>query len=472
MKLKQYFPDFNFIYLSQPLFNASFYGLKSIFVLYVIEQFSLSEGQAINLFATFMALCYGTTLIGGYVADNGLGVKNTATFGGILTSLGLLCVLFPSQDLCYLGLAMVGLGSGCFKPNLLASVGLTFKNTKDPRKDKAYSFIYMAMNLGTLVLPLLCGFLGKIYGLKYSIILVAVIFAGATYLYYKTMRFHTSHEEKLTFFQNKLFWGLLSVIALLFVLFKYRELFHGTMGIIACSSILYLGKILFQCNAQEKKNVLTVMAYILLFAVLCTLGEQAGSSMILFYEKAVNRQVLGMLLPSSVFLSLNSFFVLICGPLLLILSAKYLEKTKPIDGFVKSGCGFLLAAMAFWILAWGISQDNSSLISPLWVVLAILVQTLGELWVVPIGLSQISQHSPQHLQSVMMSFWTMAIAYGHYFGGFIAQFSVSPSEAIESSFEVYRTFFFSLGLLPLVVGVLVLLYCGIKPRLLKKQESI
>ena len=472
MNLKKYFPDFNTIYLSQPLFNASFYGLKSIFILYVIGQFSLTDGQAINLFATFMALCYATTLVGGFVANKGLGVKNTTTFGGILTGLGLLCVLFPSQDLCFLGLSLVSLGSGCFKPNLLASVGLTFKDAKDPKKDKAYSFIYIAMNLGTLVLPAICGFVGKIYGLKFSILLVAVIFASATYLYHKTMRFHPSNEGKPIFFQNKLFLILLSLIPLLYALFKYREAFHGMMGIIACGSIIYFGKIFFQSNIFEKKSILTVLAYILLFAVICTLGEQGGSSMILFYEKALNRDVLGVSLPSSLFLSLNSLFVLICGPLLVILSTRFLEKTKPIDGFVKSGVGLLFVASSFWILAWSITPDSNSLISPIWVVLAILVQTSGELWVVPIGLSQISQHSPPHLQSVMMSFWTMAIAYAHYFGGFIAHYSIETVATVENSFVLYRTFFFSLGLMPLIVGLLILLYCGIKPIILRKLESI
>jgi POT family proton-dependent oligopeptide transporter len=469
--MRQYFPAFNTIYITQPLFNACFYGLKSIFVLYVISQFSLTEEEAISLFATFMSLCYATTLIGGYVADNGLGIKNTVTFGGVLTGLGLLFLLFPSEDLCFLGLALVSLGSGCFKPNLLASVGLTFKNPRDSKKDGAYSLIYTFGNLGGLVLPATCGFVGKIYGFHYSIILVAAIFASATYLYYITMQFRTSNEQGFNFFRKALFWLLLSLIALLYALFKYRELFHGTMGIIASGSIVYFGTILFRCSAEEKRSVLTAMCYVLLFAVVCTLGEQAGSSMILFFEKAVDRNVLGMLIPSSVFLSLNPFFVLICSPILIILSAKYLEKTKPVSGFVKSGIGFLLTAISFGILALSTIQASNSLISPTWIVLAIFVQTLGELWIVPVGLSQISQNSPQHLQSVMMSFWTMAIAYAHYMGGFIALYSLTKTITDESSSHIYRNFFFSLGSIPLVVGFLVLLYCGLKPLILRKQKS-
>src|SRR5690242_18084443 len=93
-KLSKPFSGFNSIYLTQPLFNACFYGLKSIFVLYVIYQFSLVKGEAISLYATFMSLCYATSLLGGYIADKWMGVKDTVTLGGVLTVLGLFCILF------------------------------------------------------------------------------------------------------------------------------------------------------------------------------------------------------------------------------------------------------------------------------------------------------------------------------------------------------------------------------------------
>jgi POT family proton-dependent oligopeptide transporter len=462
LKLSKPFSGFNSIYLTQPLFNACFYGLKSIFALYAIHQFSLEEGQAISLFATFMTLSYATSLLGGYIADKWLGVKDTVTLGGVLTVLGLFCILFPLQDLCFLGLALASLGSGCFKPNLLAAVGLMFSDPEDPGKDKAYSIIYTGMNLGTLVLPVLCGIVGKTYGWDYGIIFVTVVFMGATALYYKAMRFNAPGKGKAIFSRSRLFLILLFLIACLYTLFKYRESFHGMMGVIACSSIVYFGRLFFQCDAQERKGVLSVAAYMLLFVFFFTLGEQSGSSLMLFYENAIDRDVMGFSLPPTAFFSLGSFFVLFLGPLLIWLSSRYLEKTKSMNGFVKMGCGFLVMGLSFWIFAYVIPLDNASLVSPLCIALAIFVHTLGELWVIPIGMSQISRHSPQRFQSVMMSFWTMTIAYGHYVGGFVAQFSVGTTP--ENSFGQYRTFFFYLGAAPLVVGFLVLLCRIVKTR--------
>lgn len=467
--LKQHFNDFSSIYLTQALFNGCFYAIRAIFILYAINQFSLNQAQAINLFATFMILCYGTSLIGGYIADQGLGVKNTIMLGGVLSTLGLLCVLSPSQDLCFLGLALASLGSGFFKPNISTAIGLLFKDPKDPKKDRACSVFYIAANFGGLIAPIVCGFVGETCGWHFGIGLIAGVFMGATFFVYKTMQFHSSHKERLTISKGKLLGSNLALIILFYLLFKYRESFHGLMGIITCGSIVCLGKIFYQCRGQEKKDVLTVGLYIFLFALFCTLYEQAGTSLMLFYEKAVDRQIMGSIIPSSTFLSLDPLFVLLCGPILLFVSSKYLEKRNPMNGFVKVGCGFLCVAASFAGLAASTWQDNAFSIHILWIVGATFIQTIGELLIAPISFAKISQLAPPRFKSILMSFWSMAIAYGHYFAGFIAQYSLESPIITDSecSFETYRNFFFHLAVLPLCIGLLLLLFQGLKYYLIK-----
>lgn len=467
--LKRHLTEFSSVYLTQSIFSGCFYGIRAIFVLYAIHQFSLDEAQAISLFATFMALCYGTSLIGGYIADNGLGVKNTIIVGSAFSSLGLICILLPFQDLCFLGLALVSLGSGFIKPNLLTAAGLFFEDPKDPRKDKVYSLLYIAMNLGNLIFPVACGFIGKTYGWHYGIGLISAVLMVATYLVYRKMQFHPSYIEKPVFSHGKLFGINLFLISLLYLLFKYQKSFHSLMGGIICGSIVYLGRIFYQCNSQERKNVLTIVAYVLLFTFFCTLYEQAGTSLMLFYERAVDRQVMGTVIPASAFLSLDPLFVLICGPALLFLSARYLEKTKPMNGFVKMGSGFLCVAASFGVLALS-TQVKSVSIPLIWIVGAFFIQTIGELWIAPVSFAKISHHAPPRFKSILMSFWQMAIAYGHYLAGLVAQFSINNVASLSSgnSFEEYRTFFVHLALFPLCVSLTLLAYQGIKYSIIKK----
>lgn len=466
VNLKQHLMDFSPLYLTQALFNISFYGIRSIFVLYAINRFSLNDSQAISLFATFMILCYGTSLIGGYIADKGLGVKNAVIIGGIFSTLGFLSILSPFRDLCFLGLSLASLGSGFTKPNLFTAAGLLFEDPKDPKKDRVFSLLYMAMNFGGLIASIISGFVGQTYGWHYGILLLATICMGATYFVYKTMRFHPSYQEKLTLSKWKLLGVNLFLIVFLYFLFKYQHYFHSLMGIITGGSIVCLGKIYYQCSLEERKDILTIIAYIFLFALFCTLYEQAGTSLMLFFEKLVDREVMGIVVPSSAFLSLDPLFVLICGPILLFISSKYLEKSKPMNGVTKIGYGFLFVAASFGILALSTFYIKDDAVPFIWVIGAMFAQTVGELWIAPVSFSKISQYAPLRHKSILMSFWPMTIAYGHYFAGFVAQFSLcSPTLQPSDSFievERYHAFFSYLFITPLCVGLSLLCYRWIK----------
>jgi POT family proton-dependent oligopeptide transporter len=396
------------------------------------------------------------------MADRGLGVKNAVVLGGFLTVLGLGCILLPYEDGCFLGLALLGIGSGLFKSNLLAAIGLAFEDPKDPAKDKAYSVTYVLGNIGSFGLIFLCGFVGKLYGLPYGVLLVMSLFAVGTYLVYKTMRFHPSHKAKQasTLSQGVLWGSVAFLVALLFFLFKYREAFHGIMGAIACGSLIYLGKIIYGCTLLERKGMFTIVAHIFLFSLLVPFFEQSGSSVVLFLEKAVDRNVMDATVPSSTFLSLQPLFVLVCGSLLLFAAAR-LEKRKPLREFTKPGVGFLFVALSFGALAWGIAHKSGALVPFHWVIGYMFLLTFGELWIVPVSLSKVSQHSPARYQSVMMSFWTMAIAYGHYFAGMVAQYSVAGNA--ENLLGQYQAFFSGLGIAAFVIGALVLLLQKLGP---------
>ncbi|OJW54963.1 MAG: hypothetical protein BGO67_05085 [Alphaproteobacteria bacterium 41-28] len=476
--LKNYPPQFGGLCFTQAFYNFSFYGLKSIFVLYIITQLSLPESKAISLFATWMALAYGSSLIGGWVADNIFNAKTTIILGGLFQSLGIFFLTYSQENLVFLALALITLGSGFFKPTLSTSVGMLFDDPQDPKRDKAYSTFYVAMNLGSFIGPLICGFISKTYGGYYtSLLLIIMTLIGGIYLFYKRISFN--HEKNPAILKKTLAFhavfvgvGIVVLIFFLALLYKYHDSFHHFLAVIALGSFIYFGKIFYQSDSRERKDILNILLYILLFAFFCSLFEQAGSSLILFFDKSVDRTLLGMEIPSSALLSLNPIFVLICGPLFILFSERVIEKHKRIDGFVKMGAGFLLTGLSFFVLALSCSQRNT-LVSLAWVVIALLVQVIGELFIVPIGYSNISKLSPPRYRSLMMSYWLMAIAYGNYFAGFIAQFSLSNPEMSESPIEHYQAFFLSLTLMPCLIGFLLLLYFYVKQSksVVKRREA-
>lgn len=465
---KKYPQGFSGLFFTQAFFNFSFYGLKSIFILYVITQFSLPEAEAISLFAALMALSYAASLVGGWVADHCLGTKSTIVLGGMLQAIGIAFLMSASTEFCFIALAFISLGSGFFKPALSTSVGMLFENPRDPEKDKAYSTFYIAMNLGSFVAPLLCGFVSKTYGGYYnSLLLIIVTLMGGIYLFYYKINFKQSKDSIVSealLFSHPAFVGVLTSILLIFLyfIFKYHSSFNHLMAVIALGSVAYFGRIFYQSNPHERRELLSIAFYILLFTFFCSLFEQAGSSLMLFFDKAVNRQIGEIEFPAAALLSLGPIFVLICGPLLILFSEKVLERKRKMDGLIKLGIGFLLTGLSFLMLALSLG-GNHELVSPFWVIGAILIQTIGELWIVPIGFSNISKLSPPRFRSLMMSFWLMAIAYGHYFAGFIAQFSLSSPLSLESSLDHYQTFFLSLAIAPCTVAFLLFVLYQIKP---------
>lgn len=457
---KKYPQGFEGLCFTQTFYNFSFYGLKSIFLLYIITHHSVSESEAIVLFATFMALSFVTCLVGGWIADNIWGTKKTIILGGFFQAFGLFLLMFSSIELVFLALSFISLGSGFFKPNLSTSVGMLFEDPRDPGKDKAYSTFYMIMNFGSFVGPLLCGFVSKTYGGYYnSLLLIIVTLSGGIYLFYQRIVFKQEKEKSVNMpalFPHSGFLGigLIALIGVLYLLFKYHQSFSHLMGIIAIGSLLYLGKIFYGANPQERRDISNVVLYILLFAFFCALFEQTGSSLMLFFNKAVERTLFGLEIPAAALLSLNPIFVLVCSPLLILFSAKTLEKNKPMNGLVKISIGFILTGFSFLILALS-CYISYAFVSPLWIMGAFLIQTFGELLIVPIGYSNISKLAPPRFRSLMMSFWLMAIAYGHYFGGFIAKFSVSSASIGETSLDHYQIFFLNLGLMPCILGILL-----------------
>ncbi len=436
-------------------FNFSFYGFRAFFVLYAISQFSLSEYEAVSFFATVMTLSYATSLLGGWVADNSLGLKNTILLGGFLQASGY-CLLMASSLAYYAAaLAFITLGSGFCKPTLPAALGLLFTNPQDPEKDKAYSTFYIAMNLGSFIAPLLCGVLNTICGAYwggFSALILSLVMGIS--VFYRTFNGRSRRPLK-TFFCHPLFvgGGLTFLLTLFYLLFTYHNSFHHLMGGITLGSLLYVGHLLRQSSPDVRKNIVCIMGYVALFTIFCAFFEQAGSSLMLFFDKAVDRQVMGFQLPSSTLLSLSPIFILLWGPMFILFSKKVLERKAPIRGLVKIGGGFLCIGLSFIILALGCTQATV-LVSPLWVVGAIFIQTMGELWVVPIVFSRISQLSPPHFEGLMMSFTMMAIAYGHYVGGYLAQFSLHEA---GTSLHHYEMFFNHLALIPCLVSLVLFL---------------
>ncbi len=145
----------------------SFYGMKTLLVLYMVNYFFWSQEDASHLLGTYAALAYGLPVVGGFIADRWLGAKRAVILGGVLLSIGHLLMAIENMTCFYSALGLIIAGVGFLKPNVSTQVGALYK-PGDPRRDGAFTVFYMGINLGALIGPLLCDWLRVEYGWHYG----------------------------------------------------------------------------------------------------------------------------------------------------------------------------------------------------------------------------------------------------------------------------------------------------------------
>ena len=145
----------------------SFYGMKTLLMLYMINHFFWSQEDASSLLGTYAALAYGLPVVGGFIADRYLGAKRAVVLGGVLLTIGHFLMAFEPLPFFYTALGFIIAGVGLLKPNVSTQVGSLYQ-PGDPRRDGAFTIFYMGINLGALVGPLLCDWLRVHYGYHYG----------------------------------------------------------------------------------------------------------------------------------------------------------------------------------------------------------------------------------------------------------------------------------------------------------------
>ncbi|MCG8405237.1 MAG: peptide MFS transporter [Phycisphaerales bacterium] len=145
----------------------SFYGMKTLLLLYMLNHFFWSQEKASGLLGTYAALAYGLPVVGGFIADKWLGARRAVILGGILLAIGHLLMAFEPLPFFYSALGFIIAGVGLLKPNVSTQVGSLYP-PGDPRRDGAFTIFYMGINLGALGGPLLCDWLKEHYGYHYG----------------------------------------------------------------------------------------------------------------------------------------------------------------------------------------------------------------------------------------------------------------------------------------------------------------
>ena len=455
-----------FLFLTEMWERFGFYVVQGMLVLYMSKSFGFSDDQSYMIQGTFTALAYISPILGGFLADRLLGFKTSIIWGGIFLSLGYAMLALPYTSLFYLSLATIITGNGLFKPNISSLLG-TLYEPGDPNRESGFTIFYIGINLGALLAGLSSGYIKNHFGWHAGFALACIGLILGLIIFISGMRKiaalnHTPSTAlpKLNFLHKFLF--VLSCIVtagLLSLLLQSTVIQQWLFPVLGVVLLVFLFGLAMREKAPYRQNMLTLNALILASIVYWMFFLQIFFSANLFIERLVDKEWLGMTIPTTVFYGFESIFVILFGPLFAYSwHTLNLRKKNPAP-FLKFVLAITCAGLGFFTLSISTHfHDSSFLVNPLWIVLAYFFITMGELLLSPIGLSAVTTLAPRNLIGMMMGVWFVALGFGGKFAGWLARLSDIPESvtALSSQLLIYRGAFMDFAYIAFGIAALLL----------------
>ena len=494
----------------------SYYGMRAILVLFLTSSL-LNDGwgwerdDALILYGWYTGLAYFTPLIGGIIADKFLGYRNATVIGALIMAVGhgSMALEYFENIFFFVGIGLLIIGNGLFKPNISSIVGQLYKDS-DIRKDGAYTIFYMGINCGAFLGILLCGYLGETIGWHWGFGVAGIfMFFGMLQFYFAQNIFGSiglkpekkvkefgeiKNESPITSIElDRILVILVFSVATIFFWWAFEQA-GGSMTIFAND---YTNRNLSGEASLVFKTVntlITIVPMIVITYVFIKLFQNIsqifflsnlflGTSFVIIWS--IILFMLGLLpsfiasfsidyfdffkhyvpfewnvskindteIPASWFSVLNSLFIIIFAP---IFSMLWSSKLNP-SGPVKFSIGLILLGLGFGFLAYGSMSipygAQTANVSIFWLVFAYLFHTLGELCVSPVGLSYVSKLAPLRLVGLMFGFWLLSSFFANLIGGFTGSYidKISLKMGLTGFFLIFT-------LVPIFVGSIIFLF--------------
>ncbi|MDC3285156.1 peptide MFS transporter [Flavobacteriaceae bacterium] len=536
----------------------SYYGMRAILVIFLTGAITGNNpgwgwdtSAALSLLGTYALFVYLTPIVGGWLADNKIGYRMAVVIGALLMTLGHASMAIETPTFLYIGIALLIVGNGFFKPNMTSIISKMYAG-KDEKKDGAYNIFYMGVNAGAFIGIMLCGWVGEKIGWSYGFGLAGIfMFLGMLQFYYaqsifgslgdkpKKIESNTTNttsknknEEKLNPFSmldyalivvfivsalifiindplskignintlnfsiagmsDSLFFALVAAITFIILLIvripRYTRIERDRM---IAFTIFCLFTIFFWAAFEQAAGSLpiytrdftdrilegtagsifkvidllvtvipmVVITYVLVKLFNKTFNKISLSNIILgisflivwaiiIYKLYTEFQATETEVPITWFAILNSLFIIIFAPLF----TKLWDSKYNPPASVKYGLGLIIMAIGFGFLAFATKDiplgAKTAKLSMIWLVLAYLFHTLGELCLSPMGLSYLSKLVPARMVAFMFGVYYLAIAIGnklaHYIGGDIEK--ISQESGLSYFFLIFTIVPIALGL--------------------------
>ena len=405
----------------------SYYGMRAILTLFLAAPILLdnpqsgygwSNAETLSFYGTYTMFVYLTSIPGGWIADKFIGQKKAVMLGGLLLCLGHGILAIDAQWAFFSGLVLIVLGVGFLKPNISTMVGGLYKQGDD-RRDKGFYIFYIGINLGAFLGALIVGAVAAKFGWHYGFGLAGIGMALGQIMYIAGLKHLQGVGEFLGSKDS-----------------PDKELMKKPL------------------TKAEKDRMIVMFLSFLIIVVFWGAFEQAGGLMSLYTEQKTDRLLsfslpfIGNEIPAAVFQSINAFFIITLGTLVANFWYKWGKKGKESSSLFKMAIGVIVMGFGFFFMTKAsteVEMNGDEIVEKsamIWLVLAYLFHTLGELCASPVALSFITKLAPLKYASFMMGAYFAATGLGNKVAGLVGELSEGAGEfQVFTSIAIFCTVF-------------------------------
>jgi proton-dependent oligopeptide transporter, POT family len=436
----------------------SFYGMQGILAYYMYYSASegglgIDQGTALGIVGAYGGGVYLSTILGAWVADRLLGPERVLFYSAILIMAGHLSLaILPGAVGLTVGLLMVGIGSGGLKANATSLVGSLYAENDD-RRDAGFSIFYMGINIGALIGPLLTGLLQTTLGFHFGFGLAALGMALGLTQYALTRRnlpeeaHHVANPLPRSMFGRVIVVAavavVLIVLAVSFGLINATNLKWVIVAVVVLATIAYFVVILSskKVDTKERSRVYSFIPLFIASAAFWALFQQQFTVLAVYADVRLNRDLFGWEMPPSWVQSINPIFIIVLAGVFAALWTK-LGSRQPSTP-IKFALALVVMGLAYLSFLPLSGMDSVPLLALVWI---LLLFTLAELLLSPVGLSLATKLAPRAFHTQMVALFFLSVSLGTALSGVFAAYYHEENDA---------PYFTIIGVVAVILGIVL-----------------
>lgn len=375
---------FWFIFWGELAERASFYGMKALLVLYMIDKLGYSDANSSTVASFFTAACYLLPIAGGYIADRWLGKFRTIIYFAIPYIMGhVILGSFTAETGLYIALALLAGGSGSIKPNISTLMGRMYEEQgKSHLLPQAFSWFYMAINIGAASTMTSLPFVRDHYGYGAAFMAPTIMMAVSLAIFYLGKKHYPKEDVR-----------------------QFANIVKTP-----------------QQRKEQRATLVRLSGLFLLIIFFWSIFDQSYSTWTLFARDYLVLDTWIGKIPPDAIQGLNPILIVIMSPFFAWLWTRTdRNPARSLSSPRKMLIGFVLVLLCMVLMTIAGYLAASSKVSILWEVGAYVLITAAELCISAIGLQLAFEEAPEHMKSMITGVWLCTVFFGDILAGLFSR---------------------------------------------------